>query len=184
MKKCLIYLLGKQIKVNTDTVGFFKAFNRVRIKDSTKYNLPSSYKEHYQGPGGVANVSGAMISIQYEYDLLTGHPLDLRLTRGNDNDQKDTRDYTHDIQKGDLFIRDLGYCTLNFFQLLIEKGAFFLNRLTPQTKNYHKDQPDKEVDLKAYKNKLKRLNIQQLELDVLLGSKKKVAARLIVSLVD
>ena len=184
MKKCLVYLLGKQVNVDTGTLARFNTFNRVRIKDSTKYNLPSSYKGHYQGSGGVANVSGAMISIQYEYDLLTGQALDLRLTQGNKNDQGDARDCTHDIQENDLFIRDLGYCTLNFFKLLIEKGAFFLNRLSPQIKVYCQDQPDKEVDLKACKNKLKRLNLQELELDVLLGSEDKIPARLIVSLVD
>jgi len=184
MQKCLVYLLGKQIRVSSDTVGLFKAFNRVRIKDSTKYNLPDSYQGHYQGSGGVANPSGAMISIQYEYDLLTGQSLDLRLTQGNENDQGDASHYTHDIQKGDLFIRDLGYSTLKFFQLLIKKGAFFLSRLSPQLKIYHKDQPDREVDLKDCRDKLKRLNLQQLAMDVRLGSKDKVPVRLIVSLVD
>ncbi|MGL1889542.1 MAG: hypothetical protein OCD76_23710 [Reichenbachiella sp.] len=43
-----------------------------------------------------------MISIQFEYDLLSGDAMDLRLTSGINNDQKDAKDNTHNIDQGDF----------------------------------------------------------------------------------
>ncbi len=77
-----------------------------------------------------------MISIQYEYDLLSGQAMDLRLTSGTINDQRDAKDNTHDIVENDLFIRDLGYATIPYMKHIKSNKAFFLNRLSPQTKVY------------------------------------------------
>ncbi|TRX53067.1 IS4 family transposase [Fulvivirga sp. M361] len=184
MGEALSWLLHKHILPTGQPMGKLRAFNRVRIKDSTRFNLPASFKEKYTGIGGVANLSKAMMSIQYEYDLLSGQTLDLRLTRGTDNDQRDASVYTNDIEQGDLLIRDLGYATLNYFSKIISKGAFFLNRLHPQKKVYYKAKPDKEVDLKACLQKLKKYQLAYLSLEVLIGSEDKIPSRLIISQVD
>jgi len=183
LKAVLSHLLNLHIPSDIDK-GIYERFNRVRIKDSTRFALPERYAERYQGYGGVTNFSAAMISIQYEYDLLSGTPMDARLTSGLSNDQSDSRDHTHDIAEGDLFIRDLGYCTADYMKKIDQNGAFFVNRLAPQIKIYYADQPDKELDLKACVKKLKRYNLPYLEYHVLLGKEAKLAARLILSCVD
>lgn len=183
MKSVLLYLLNKQLS----TVGAHDSlsmFNRVRIKDSTRFSLPEQYAVKYQGYGGATPNSKSMITIQHEYDLITGKTMDFRLTNGLCNDQSDSRDHTYDIMENDLFIRDLGYCTLGYLQKVADNKAFFLNRLSPQTTVYHVDQPTKAIDLTSCLKKMKRHNLPYLTYEVLVGSKVKLPCRLVVSLVN
>jgi IS4 transposase len=159
-------------------------FKRIRVKDSTRFALPSSYKEKYTGHGGATHNSESMISIQYEYDLLSGDAMDLRLTSGVDNDQKDARDNTHDIQEKDLFLRDLGYATIPFLKQIQAHNAYYLNRVSPQTKIYHAHNPEREIDLAACQKKIKKHNLPYLEYEVFLGKKAKLPCRLIIHPVD
>ena len=112
MKGVLNRVLEGQFKVAVKEN--LSVFNRIRIKDSTRFALPPAYAKIYQGHGGATHNSQSMISIQYEYDLVSGNAMDLRLTNGRRNDQLDAKENTHDIVKNDLFIRDLGYATLGY----------------------------------------------------------------------
>lgn len=183
LKAILSHLLSQHISSDFEK-GVFEKFNRVRIKDSTKFALPEAYAEQYKGYGGVTHNSSSMISIQYEYDLLSGTTMDTRLTSGLCNDQADSRDHTNDIAENDLFIRDLGYCTIDYMTKVDENGACFLNRLAPKIKVYRADEPDKELDLKACVRRLKKHKLPYLEYRVLIGKKAKMATRLILSAVD
>ena len=183
LKAVLSHLLIAEIPA-IEATHTLTSFGRVRVKDSTRFALPSAYAKVYKGHGGATHNSHSMISIQYEYDLLSCETLDLRLTPGTKNDQQDAREYTHDIRKNDLFLRDLGYATLCYLLQIIKKGAFFLNRLNPQTTVYYADDPGKEVDFKACYRHMKKHNLLYLEYEVLLGKKKEVRCRLVLSLAD
>jgi len=183
MKLVLSYLLNNQLATEKHNTHLTK-FNRVRIKDSTRFALPEQYASTYQGYGGSLPNSKSMISIQYEYDLITGKPMDFRLTNGLCNDQKDSRDHTHEIMENDLFIRDLGYCTTGYLKQIVDHKAFFLNRLSLQTGIYQVGCPDEAIDLTACLKKIKKHNLPYLAYDVLVGSKVKIPCRLVVSAVD
>jgi hypothetical protein len=58
----------------------FAGFNRVRIKDSTGFKLPSNMKASCRGSGGPAGTGRAGIGIQYEYSVKSGRIPDLNLT--------------------------------------------------------------------------------------------------------
>jgi len=183
MSSVLSHLLNKQL----NTVGpndDLSMFNRVRIKDSTRFALPEQYAAKYQGYGGATPNSKSMISIQYEYDLITGKTMDFRLTNGLCNDQSDSRDHTYDIMENDLFIRDLGYCTMGYLKKVVDNKAFFLNRLSPQTAVYQAERPAEAIDLTSCFKKIKRHNLPYLTYQVLIGSKVKIPCRLVVSPVD
>lgn len=183
LKEVLSRLLGQHLP-SVYCKGLLEGFNRVRIKDSTRFALPEAYAPNYKGYGGVTRNSASMISIQCEYDLLSGQTMDLRLTNGLCNDQADSRDFTMDIQQGDLFIRDLGYCTMDYMSKLSNKGAYFLNRLAPKVKVYHAEDPDRELDVDHCLKKLKKHQLPHLEYRVLMGKEAKLPARLIISAVD
>ncbi len=183
MKSVLSYLLNKQLNT-IEAKDDLRVFNRVRIKDSTRFALPEQYAAKYQGYGGATPNSKSMITIQHEYDLITGKTMDFRLTNGLCNDQGDSRDHTHDIMENDLFIRDLGYCTMGYMQKVADNKAYFLNRLSPQTAVYQVDQPTKAIDLTSCLKKMKRHNLPYLTYQVLVGSKVKIPCRLVVSPVD
>jgi hypothetical protein len=165
LKAVLSKLLSQQFKVAKKDKSLC-IFNRVRIKDSTRFILPDSYSKKYQGHGGNPGTSGSMISIQYEYDALSEQAMDLRLTCGRRSDHFDSKEHTHDIAKNDLFIRDLGYITLDFLLKIINAGAYFINRINPRTKVYHAEHPGEELDfVKCYK-RIKKYKLDYLEYDV------------------
>ena len=153
MKSILSMLLENQLKstVKEKSLSFF---NRVRVKDSTRFTLPPSYASIYQGLGGAVANSESMISIQYEYDLLSSSTLDLRLTTGTRNDQLDAKENTHDIAENDLFIRDLGYSTLGYLQQIINGKAYFLNRLNPQASVYNTEKNEEKIDFSKCQKKI------------------------------
>jgi hypothetical protein len=136
LRSCLDNLLSQKIQYEGNVNILKSFFNRVRVKDSTKFALPESFSDKYKGYGGILHNSSSMISIQYEYDFLSGQTMDLRLTDGVKNDQSDSKEFTHDIQEKDLFLRDLGYCTLGFLTKVDSNKAYFVCRMAPKTNTH------------------------------------------------
>lgn len=184
LRSCLDTLLVQQIQFKGNVNTLKSHFNRVRIKDSTKFALPNSFSEKYKGYGGVLHNSSSMISIQYEYDFLSGQTMDLRLTAGVKNDQSDSKEFTHDIQEKDLFLRDLGYCTLSFLSRVNSEKAYFVSRLAPKTNIYSCKTAKEPIDVKDYLKKLKKHHMNLIEVEVYLGKKERLPARAVISLAD
>lgn len=184
LKNCLDKLLLQKIHHQGDTSTLKSHFNRVRIKDSTKFSLPNSFSQKYKGYGGALHNSSSMISIQYEYDFLSGQSMDLRLTDGVKNDQSDSRDFTHDIQEKDLFLRDLGYCTIDFLSRVNSGSAFFVSRLAPKTNIYSCKDSKNPIDVKDYLKKLKKHGLEFMEVEIFLGKKARIPVRALISLAE
>lgn len=184
LKRCLDILLFQKIRYRGDKELLKTHFRRIRIKDSTKFALPDPFSQKYRGYGGNIRQSSSLISIQYEYDFISGQSMDLRLTSGLLNDQSDSADFTHDIQEKDLFLRDLGYSTLKFMAKIHSAGAYFINRLNPNVNCYSDLVSNDPIDLNKYLHKLKKHRLDYIEIFVYLGKKDRVPARLILSLAD
>lgn len=184
LRGCLDQLLAQKIQYRGNINTLKSHFNRVRIKDSTKFALPGSFGEKYKGYGGVLHNSSSMISIQYEYDFLSGQSMDLRLTDGVSNDQSDSRDYTHDIRENDLFLRDLGYCTLTFLSRVNSAKAYFVSRLAPKTNIYESESAKDPIAAEYYLKKLKKNGLETMEAEVFLGKKARIPVRALISLAD
>ncbi|MBX3238785.1 MAG: IS4 family transposase [Chitinophagaceae bacterium] len=150
-------------------------FPRIKIKDSTKFKLPTDYNGAYRGYGNFSKTNG-MISLQYEYDLVSGHWLSLQLTEGLRNDLTDTEQTTSAITAGDLHIRDLGYVSSSYLKAVVQSKAFFLNRLPPQA-GVHTLQ-GKPLD---WNKVLDKAACQQhLQQEVLLYDTERIPCRLII----
>jgi len=183
MEKLLGTVMGTELR-EAQQQGLVSMFNRVRVKDSTKFSLPEAFNKVYKGFGGVVSKAKAIISIQFEYDLLSGKALGLKLTSGCRNDQTDSRESLGDVREGDLFIRDLGYVTLSYIKKIVSGKAFFLNRVPANTQLYLDKEGRKPLDFKKCAKKLKKKKLDCMEVAVFLGKKELVPCRLIVSAVD
>tara|TARA_R110000744_G_C19316194_1_gene557179 strand:+ start:348 stop:1574 length:1227 start_codon:yes stop_codon:yes gene_type:complete len=188
-RRILDQLLSAEFNTCKDFGGLLSRFNRVRIKDSTKFPLPKAFTHKYKGHGGGGNGGKSdncesLISIQYEYDMLSGETMDLRLTDGLKNDLSDSRDFTDDIRENDLFIRDLGYCSLPYLEKIAGGGAFFLNRLPAKTVVYTAEDGCEQMDFKKIYAIMKKRNLSHMELNVLVGKKAKLPCRLVIMPVD
>lgn len=176
-------------------------FKGVLTKDATSFQLPESMKLNYKGSGGAG--SDACIKIQFEYDAFSGEITSLELNPYVVTDQTTSKEDVGKLKKGFLYIRDLGYMTLDFIRGVKNKEAFYLGRLNTtysvyiEDKNTRKNE-EKQKEVKATnENKdcppLKKLcfkliyrfmkinKIERLELSVWI-TKEKEKTRLIIEM--
>jgi hypothetical protein len=163
------------------TPEVYKHFNRVRIKDSTRYSVPKEYASVYKGQGGIGTC--AQISIQYEYDLLNGTAINLELTSACRNDQQDSRETLDNIEKGDLLIRDLAYTGKTYIGHIHSKEAFYLNRLNSKWHVF--DKAGRCIDFSKILKKQKKYSLPLTEMEIHIPIENEiVVSRLIISRVD
>ena len=181
IKMVLSRLIHAQISEALYCKEYLSAFNHVRIKDSTKFNIPENLAPYFKGSGGSGDVSLAGITIQYEYDLKTSDSLDLNVTEAVRNDQSDAKATSKNICKNDLSIRDLGYFSTKALKEIADQEAFFLSRLLTRTTVY--EAKGVELDFKKLYVWMSKNRIERLEKAVLIGQKEQLPVRLIIGLV-
>ncbi len=147
-----------------------EVFSGLKIIDSSCISLHSALNNLFKGCGGA--VSSAALKIQVQFDYLQGQINELTLTSGCDNDQG-FDNYFNEIQKGALYLMDLGYFKLSSFKKIIEGDAFFVSRLLTGTKLLTLDK--QPLDLLATLSTSGPLFSQQL----LLGAQYKIPVRLV-----
>lgn len=157
---------------------FLKQFNHVRIKDSTKFNIPDKLTKWYKGTGG-NNLSNAGICIQYEYDLKSGKILDLEIMPSSINDATNARQSENNIEAGDLVIRDLGYYNLDILSSFQLKGAYFLSKLNTTSKIFE-EETGLEISFKKLYKEMKDNEISRIDKKVLVSKGKKMKLRMII----
>ena len=162
-------------------VGWFSAFKRVLIKDSTKFDVSSNLAKQLPGSGGAASKAG--VCIQYEFDLKSGQVNDLSIGSSNCNDTTDTRATIAMVKEGDLIIRDLGYSILSCFRIINQETAFYISRLNTSIMVFEKtDNEFVELDFcKLYKLMTKG-KIKRLDKKVYIGRTEMMEVRLIIDL--
>jgi len=180
MAELLSKLLSDQLKP-ASSKDLTKHFPRIKIKDSTKFSLPDCYNEEYKGYGNFSKKNGLM-SLQYEYDLVSGDWLSIKMTKGLRNDQQDSKETTGALTAGDLHIRDLGYITPIYLSAVAGSNAFFLNRL-PTTAGVYNTTME-PLDWKKMDAKLTKASAGLMELDAMVYEKEKIACRLIIDRVN
>jgi len=161
--------------------GFLPQFNRVCIKDSTRFNVANRLTEHFKGTGG-EHTTTACVCIQYEYDLRSGKILDLNVTAGIRNDAVDARETKEKINKADLILRDLGYYNISILTGFAKAGAFFISRLNATTSIYDLGQTDK-LDFNVLFEQMKKQKLTSCEKQILVGKDQREELRLIADIV-
>jgi hypothetical protein len=178
-------LLKRQLASHVGDIldcGLMESFNRVRIKDSTKFDIHKQLKNALPGFGGSASEASA--SIQFEFDLKSGRIIDLDLTPGNSSDSKDALKKSNDIHRNDLIIRDLGYFALDILTDIQQAGAYYISKLNYKTTVYEieEDQQMKELDFGKLYRDMKLDGIIRMEKQVLVGKDDRIPMRLIIEL--
>lgn len=174
-------VLKKNIRNHT-SISFTK-YGKVRIKDSTSFQLPENMKDKYKGSGGAS--SNASIRIQFEYDLKEGSIIELSIHPFNVQDMTNAGETINSIEPGDLVIRDLGYIKIEYLEQIQEKqSAYYLNRLHSGTNAYELiGGKYVEVDFVKLHKFLKKHEMTCMEKVVYLGKKNKLRSRMIVELI-
>lgn len=181
VKEILKRALEKQIS-QVFASGFLNTYNRICIKDSTRFNVPNRLSGYYKGFGGNIGSTNATVCIQYEYDARSGKILSLEITPGTRNDQTDAQETIAGVENGDLILRDLGYYSLPTLANIEKSAAFFISRLGSKTKIYETDSSD-EVNFKKLYADMHERKATIMEISILAGKKEKMPLRMITSII-
>ena len=166
-------------------------FKRIRILDSTGFQLPEKYSDIYPGSGG--NASSAGVKVQLEYELKSGEFLNIDFFSGKDSDCSYSKTLGSTIQKDDLILRDLGYFDLDEFEIINKKSAYYISRVKANTKVYilnknieyfKNGSPKKgsiyeEIDLVEIMENMKTAETIEIK-EAFVGEEKKLPTRLVI----
>ncbi|PEI90055.1 IS4 family transposase [Bacillus pseudomycoides] len=117
--------------------SYINYFHRIRVLDSTHFQVPDKFASTFQGSGGSGQNAG--VKIQLEYDLLSGQFLHVHVGSGKHNDKTYGSTCLTSLQPHDGCIRDLGYFDLNDLHTIDECGAYFISRLKLNARIYQKN---------------------------------------------
>lgn len=107
--------------------GLITTFNRILLRDSSTWQLPTSLSNFY--PSKDASKTGASIKIDYCVNYLDGKVEQLVLESGRVPDAKTNTQYQPSYQANDLIVNDLGYWNYKLFKEYAQLGAYFVSRL-------------------------------------------------------
>ena len=158
----------------------FTEYEKIKIKDSTSFQLPENMEEKYQGSGGAS--SKASIRIQFEYDLKNGEITDLSLHPFTKQDMSNAGETIDCIKSNELIIRDLGYISIKYLQKIQDQSSFYLNRLHSGINAYEKKGEDYvKIDFEKLHKQMKKAGLKLWDNEVYVG-KDKFLTRIVVEL--
>lgn len=177
-KSLLEEAIAKQV-IDVPVFNSIEIFNRIQIKDSTKFNINELFKDEFPGSGGSGSQAG--VSIQFEYDLKSGKIADIDLQAANKTDSKDASKKKEQIQASDLIIRDLGYYSDHVIKTICEKEAYFISRLCHTSNVYTTQKATDPLDFGLLYRQMQKAGIGHKELNVFVG-KKRIPLRLVIAI--
>lgn len=173
----LAILEKAQIDINGNS-KLFKHFTDVNIQDSTNIPLSEHLASYFPGAKNGSNKKNASLKIQTIFSVLKERFVHFSITPFTSNDQSQANEILKYAPKASLVIRDLGYFTLESLAYLDKAGIYFLSLLRHNT-NVYDAKTEKKLDLLRL---LKKKNY--LDIDVIIGEKKRLKTRLIALPVD
>jgi hypothetical protein len=131
MKGLLSEALQRFREEKEEVLDLLKRFSGVKMIDSSGIELPANLKERFKGYGGGA--SEAAIKLQTMLNYTRGQIDEVVITDTRTSDQG-FKEYWNWINEGALYLQDLGYFAVKFFEQVQEKKAYFISRyLNPTT---------------------------------------------------
>ncbi|EJR42868.1 hypothetical protein B4153_3605 [Bacillus cereus] len=112
-------------------------FKRIRILDSTVFQLPDVDSPIYPVAGGCSHT--ARIKIQLEYDLLSGQFLHIHTVSDKEHDCTYGSLCAPTVTENDLCIRYLGYFHLKTLQYIQDKESYYISHIKSNTLIYQKN---------------------------------------------
>lgn len=161
---------------------FLPQFNRIRVKDGTRFNLPVRLKDYYKGFGGSNDTSQAGLCIQFEYDARSGRVLYLKVTDCTRTDARDATETIESVEQGDLVLRDLGYYKLPLLAKIDKNSAYYLSRLGSNTCIYQLEKTNQLPFSKIYHFMVRR-GVVNYEMNINAGKTARLPCRLVVMMV-
>ncbi|MGL4533904.1 MAG: IS4 family transposase [Fusobacteriaceae bacterium] len=128
LKAIFSKLLDMGLNIENSDKTTKSSFNRILLTDSSICKLHNSLKKEYPG-GRNGECAYAGLKIHFIKDLKNSSPVDIEISTGTKNDFKFLPRLKKILRKNDLVLNDLGYYSLDFFQYIMKKKAYFVSKL-------------------------------------------------------
>ncbi|MGQ4706159.1 IS4 family transposase [Bacillus thuringiensis] len=138
LQQVLAELLNQKLfSTKLPSSPYTSMFKRIRILDSTAFQIPDVFSSVYPGAGGCSHTAG--LKIQLEYDLLSGQFLHIHTGPGKQHDRTYGSLRVPTVTANDLCIRDLGYFHLKDLKHIQDQKAYYISRIKSNTRIYQKN---------------------------------------------
>lgn len=176
LREALEHILSHVIAADPVAIPLLRRFTAVELADSSTITLPDEYADEFPGCGGKTGSGKAAVRIQTRWELLTGELKRLLVEPGRRSDGQ-SPEAEGPIRRGALYIRDLGYFSLDWFARLSAAGAYWISRWQPGTAVFDGD--GRLLELLEYVRR-RHPGDRPLDMPILLGMTERLACRLIV----
>jgi hypothetical protein len=176
LRQALEHVLSHLIAADPVAIPLLRRFTAVELADSSTITLPDEYADEFPGCGGKTGSGKAAVRIQTRWDLLTGALKKLLVEPGRRSDGQ-SKEAEAPIQRGALYIRDLGYFSLRWFAQLAAARAYWISRWQQGTAVFDAD--GQLLELLEYVRR-RHPGDRPLDMPILLGTTERLACRLIV----
>lgn len=175
LRKCLQWLLQETLLPLKETFCELIFCRRILICDSSQWQIDPKLASCFKGSGGSA--SAAVCKLQLIIIPQSGKIARCEAIAGTIPDQRYCREIPSVILPGDLILFDLGYYSVETFQRIQQANAFFLTRIYYNV-TVKSISARKSSSLAAL---LRSAKTDLIDLDLIIGSRKSMALRLIAS---
>lgn len=175
LKRVYKLLLRNNIEEIVESNDIFKEFENVYIEDSSIIKFNKIKSDFFKGYGGAKNSSSFKLNLIFNIAKMSIK--DMTMYKYNRSDQGLSQYTTKHLNKGDLYIADLGYYVLKDFKNIENREAFYISRFQIHTNIYWEEESIKSFDLINYLDKQKS-NIIDIS-NIYIGVKEKLKCRLI-----
>ena len=100
---------------------------RIIVEDSTSLVMPKKNAKSFPAHGNAYGET-AGLKLDLAYDLMSGQCVSNTIEKATEQDKSIGKETTSLVQKGDLFLRDMGYFFIEGFSFLEEQGAHWVSR--------------------------------------------------------
>lgn len=128
MEVCLAAVMRRAVAIQTGKLEteLLKPFARVKVLDSSSWDLPEGQRKLFPGSGGDASAANCKLLLCYEYK---GGLLDsVQLLPGSHPDTKYAANIPKHVEPGELILADLGFVKISALREIDEKKAYFICR--------------------------------------------------------
>lgn len=139
-------------------------FTSVKVKDSTRFQVPANLKDQYPGSGGGSSEAG--VHVQFEFDLLSGKICDIGFTDAKHQDNTDAKEKLDSIRPGELILRDLGYFSFQALEHIHNQQAYYITRRPSTMVLYHAEN-GKKINYDTLHTRLKNSRAEVMEIPVI-----------------
>lgn len=151
-------------------------FSGLYLQDATLHRLPNKLSNLYKGSGGgrKGGASKSSLKTDLTYNLFDAQ-MSVEFRNGASSDSNKT---IEKIEKGGLYLFDLGYFNLKRFFKLIESDAFFISRYKFKTQIFETKEATSPINVLNYVKALQEEEIKDVE--IYLGKRDRLPVRLVL----